>query len=348
MSNAVRIWQITEGENLEELKQPRLDLESRLEDWIEKDISILSTDLMIIGRQVETAFGKYIDLLCIDSQGDLVILELKRDMTPRDTVAQALDYASWVKDLSRDAVCEIADTYFKKEGGLEEAFRSAYSLPLPEVLNDSHRMVIVASSMDASTERIVRYLSDVHGVGINVAEFKYHQDSTGHEYVSRVFLVEPEAQQDRIASGQTTKRRRRISLEELEAVADENGVGDIYRYLDEHCTGVFDVFGTTRTSLAFQGRGFMESGEKKVIFSLIPTQSEPGRLKFQVYLWRLARFLRADEAAIAALLPIDRHEWSYGETDDREWTGFEGAFSSMEEAVRFVTGITSLQQGTAR
>ena len=42
--------------------------------WLEKDISIISTDLLVIGRQIETDFGGVIDLLCIDPNGDLVIM----------------------------------------------------------------------------------------------------------------------------------------------------------------------------------------------------------------------------------------------------------------------------------
>jgi hypothetical protein len=35
----------------------------------------------------------------MDRRGDLIILELKKDKTPREITAQILDYASWVKDL---------------------------------------------------------------------------------------------------------------------------------------------------------------------------------------------------------------------------------------------------------
>ena len=43
--------------------------------------------------------ASYIDLLAIDADGNLHVLELKRDKTPRDVVAQVLDYGSWVTTL---------------------------------------------------------------------------------------------------------------------------------------------------------------------------------------------------------------------------------------------------------
>ena len=73
--------------------------EKRLEELIEADPRILGEPLLIIGRQVPTAFGKFIDLLAVDAHGVLHVLELKRDKTPREVVAQALDYGSWVRRL---------------------------------------------------------------------------------------------------------------------------------------------------------------------------------------------------------------------------------------------------------
>ena len=73
--------------------------------------SVLDPNLLVIGREVETDFGGFIDILCIDAAGDLVIVELKRDKTPREVTAQALDYASWVANLSNERVTSIANDH---------------------------------------------------------------------------------------------------------------------------------------------------------------------------------------------------------------------------------------------
>jgi RecB family endonuclease NucS len=80
-------------------------LESKLEQLIETDPSILGQPLLLIGRQVPTAFGGIIDLLAVDADGYINVLELKRDRTPRDVVAQVLDYGSWVATLTHADVC---------------------------------------------------------------------------------------------------------------------------------------------------------------------------------------------------------------------------------------------------
>ena len=53
--------------------------------------------VLVIGRQVRTNFGGLIDLLCVDRAGNAVVLERMHDRSPRDTLAQALEYASFCR-----------------------------------------------------------------------------------------------------------------------------------------------------------------------------------------------------------------------------------------------------------
>jgi hypothetical protein len=136
-----------EGDALTEIRRSKLDVEARIENWISKDISLLSPDLLVIGQQVGTASGNFIDLLCIDSLGNLVIVELKRDKTPREVTAQALDYASWVKDLGVEDIERITAESFKGQS-LKARFQARFGQELPEVVNEHHAMRIVASEVD--------------------------------------------------------------------------------------------------------------------------------------------------------------------------------------------------------
>jgi RecB family endonuclease NucS len=89
-----------------------LDAEKRLEEVLENGIGVLGLDrLLLIGRQVPTRFGKFIDLLALGPSGDLYVVELKRDRTPREVVAQALDYGSWVRELGYDEIAAIFSEY---------------------------------------------------------------------------------------------------------------------------------------------------------------------------------------------------------------------------------------------
>jgi Endonuclease NucS C-terminal domain len=191
MPQEVRLWCVDGQDQLVQCEQAALNLEERLEGWLTRDIAILGDDLLIIGRQVPTAYGGWIDLLCIDREGDLVIVELKRDKTPREITAQTLDYASWVQDLSRDAIANIAAGYFSDAKTLEEAFKETFSEELPDRINEDHRMLIVASRIDPSSERIIKYLSGNYGVDINAVTFQYLKKTDGTEFLARVFLIDP-------------------------------------------------------------------------------------------------------------------------------------------------------------
>ncbi|MCJ2109031.1 hypothetical protein MKK70_27420 [Methylobacterium sp. E-041] len=140
-----------------------------IEGWVAANPGLLGLDVLVIGRQVVTDHNGRIDLLGIDSEGNLAVMELKRAMTPREIVAQVLDYASWVATRTTADVHALAQKYLQRP--LSAAFVDRFGEALPERLNASHSMVIVASALDPSSQRIVRYLSQVHGVGINTAFF---------------------------------------------------------------------------------------------------------------------------------------------------------------------------------
>ena len=69
------VWRIDSGIN--PVSFGTMDLESRLEDILDKDISIASPNWMIIGRQVRTDWDGRIDLLAIDQEGNLEGLRVK-------------------------------------------------------------------------------------------------------------------------------------------------------------------------------------------------------------------------------------------------------------------------------
>ncbi|AMV40231.1 hypothetical protein VT85_22560 [Planctomyces sp. SH-PL62] len=150
---------------------------------------ILSDEWMLIGRQEDTGFGGRIDLLAIAPDGAMVLIELKRDRTPREVVAQAIDYASWVERLR---AADIAAIYqrFKPGSSLADDFRLRFGVDLDEdSLNRSHQIVIVASSLDDSTERIVAYLND-RDIPINVLFFQVFTHGPD-QLLSRAWLLDP-------------------------------------------------------------------------------------------------------------------------------------------------------------
>lgn len=186
------LWKV--GVKPHQVAESQLESEAELEDMLCADISILSSDWLLIGRQVTTAYNKNIDLLAIDASGSLIVIELKRAKTPREVVAQAIDYASWVKDLEANDIAEIYEQNSALVGNgvdsFEAAFLGKFGFSIDENdVNSSHQMVIVATELDSSTERIVRYLSR-HNIAINAVFFRIFADGDSR-YLSRVWFLDP-------------------------------------------------------------------------------------------------------------------------------------------------------------
>ena len=191
----VGLWRI--GERLKKVDFSPIDSESRLESVLAEDISVIHPGLLLIGRQVPTAYGKFIDLLALDGDGHVVVLELKKNRTPREVVAQLLDYGSWVRQLDDEDIASLFDTYVKKHDpqhgliSLDQAFCDKFGVKaMPETLNESHELVLVAGELDDSSERIIGYLADEYGVSINAVFFRFFRDGD-HEYISRAWLADP-------------------------------------------------------------------------------------------------------------------------------------------------------------
>jgi hypothetical protein len=196
MAFRINLWQVTDN-RLEEMQLAPLENEQMLEDWITGNPSILGLDMFLIGRQVITGFGGRIDLLGIDRDGDLIIFELKRDKTPRDIIAQTLDYASWVTDLDYDDIDSITKRFLDKD--LYTAYAEHFGDDPPEEVNLSHQMVIVASELDEASERIIQYLSSTHGVNINGIFFNYFKKD-GATILGRAWLMDPGTVEERAES----------------------------------------------------------------------------------------------------------------------------------------------------
>ncbi|WP_427385125.1 hypothetical protein [Janibacter sp. G56] len=178
------MWRI-DGDEPKPLTTSVLPAEKDLHEFLKRDPSLLGERLLVIGSEVITPFGARLDLLGIDVDGNLNLLELKRDKTPREVVAQVLDYGSWVSTLSRDDIIDIATKHLDQP--FEAAFEDVFGSAPPDELNGDLSLTIVAAELDASSERIVNYLRDF-GVPVNAVFFSYLEDD-GRRYLARSWLA---------------------------------------------------------------------------------------------------------------------------------------------------------------
>lgn len=210
MGIQIGLWRVDDGAAPRRVEPTRMPLEERLEQIIETDPGMLGVDLMIIGRQVRTAYDGRMDLLAVDVEGGLHVLELKRDRTPRDAVAQVLDYGSWVQSLTDDEIRKIYRDYRDTADAPEfdEAFATHFGTDsAPEALNTSHTLTIVAAEMDDATERMVTYLATAYEVPINVMFFDYYEDD-GRSYLARTWMIDRNTIVAAASTSRSTRKQR--------------------------------------------------------------------------------------------------------------------------------------------
>ncbi|SUD42813.1 type I restriction-modification system subunit R [Pseudomonas fluorescens] len=124
----------------------------------------------------------------------------KKSLSKRDIcskyIAPAIQQSGW--DMHKQVREEVSFTKGRimvrgklhSRGDLAADFQADFGLPLDEeALNQSHQIIIVASGLDASTERIVAYLSE-RDIAINVLCFQVFQQGA-QQLISRSWLLDP-------------------------------------------------------------------------------------------------------------------------------------------------------------
>ena len=165
------IYKINDDNSLRKVEQKNVDTEKKLEDILEKNIHIIDSTFKIIGRQVSISNSGRIDILAIDGNGKLIILELKKGRGNRDIIAQILDYASYIEDLSRKDLEEIIKKQNKHPKDFEEELENfnAYKDDI------NHKLYIITLGKEDGLGRIIDYLTK-RGTLINSIYYKYIEE----------------------------------------------------------------------------------------------------------------------------------------------------------------------------
>jgi hypothetical protein len=198
--------------------------EAVLEDWLEENPDGILEDgkLLIIGRQVNTNLGTTIDLLALDRAGDVVVVELKRDRTPRETLAQALEYTSFAERLDTDQLEEILRSYLNDESlVLAEYHREYFGLAPDDAVafNKDQRIVIVGQHITSEIRQTASFLRG-KGIRVTCVEFSFFQSNGGTKLLSQEIVVGNEPPKpERVSSGSLPV----VSHEEFIRALDQNG-----------------------------------------------------------------------------------------------------------------------------
>lgn len=301
MGTSIRCWSVIKDAPPREAKLGAPELEEHLEDWVEERIDLVDPSFLVVGRQVEN-----IDLLAIDDEGQLVVIELKRDQLPRLVLAQALDYASLVSAWTPEMVIAIANEYLEKKSGksIHDAFEERFGKSLEDTggINSDQRVVLAGCRTDSTLDRMVNWLSE-RGIPINVVTLSFFVLPDGQNILVRSILVSEEEAKAR--SDAKRGRRPPMSEDELRSLVAELGLEKLIASLN-----VLDSLTTLTRVLGLDGVDYevripRPSGPplRRKAFQLVIRRSNPGQLRIGILGTNLAEFLNVSKDEVMGALP---------------------------------------------
>lgn len=199
MAKEIKTWEIINGELSEintTLAENGRKEKDDLEKWLKTNPKILGEDILIFGEQVWTKSGP-LDYLGIDNNGNLVIVELKRDKLARDVLAQAIAYASDVANWDLEKLNEICLKF--SENTLEDYIADNFeNVELDDlIINKAQRLLLVGFSIDEALSRMIEWLSSKYDLGINAILLNYVITSSGNELLSRTVIIPEEIEKEK-------------------------------------------------------------------------------------------------------------------------------------------------------
>lgn len=148
-----------------------------IQEWIANDPSILeySHDLLIIQKEFDgfADTSNRLDLLALDSEGNLVIIENKRDDTGKDVVWQAINYASFCSTLTSQDVIAIYEQYLKKhsiDGDAEQLIKDFFNNSSIVFPTNTQKIILVSREFRKEVLSAAQWLIN-NGIDITCIKF---------------------------------------------------------------------------------------------------------------------------------------------------------------------------------
>lgn len=205
-----------DSDDLSRVEEQELSSEKSLENYLIRSdgAEIGGVEVLYLDQQGSPGEGGIFDIIGVDEQGDVVIIELKRGRSPRDIVAQALEYAASIRNEDYSQLEERFRNFIEEEEASLQANHTSYfekeSDPLSErEFNTDQRLLLVGGDFSDLSLDMVDFLRE-HGIDVicvTYSSFGTEQDDLRlltTENVRRPLSKEPSSVSGRATSRQTT------------------------------------------------------------------------------------------------------------------------------------------------
>lgn len=154
-----------------------------IQEWIEKNPEIIEQNLLIIGKEVILPSDIRLDLLALDKNSNLVIIELKRDVSGKNVDWQAIKYASYCSNFSpSDIFRQYAEYLSSDEDEAERKIEEFIDAENFEDLNSNQRIILVSKDFHSDVVSSVLWLRDF-GIDVSCVKLTPYTDKDGTLFI---------------------------------------------------------------------------------------------------------------------------------------------------------------------
>lgn len=322
MSTNIGAWEINE-DGPKKMTSCNIDFEKDLEDWIVKEPGLVQRDLEIIGRQVYLDNNRAVlDLLALDIQGRWVIIEIKKGTLSRETIAQAIDYTACLSNMTENEIINSIRPEEINQGlNLREMLKTRDALETLDPKNRKLSMIIVGTGRSPELDQMANFLAENYNVPLTVVTFHVIENERGMRVMVRE-LTEPEQV--------VVKDTSLPTLNELQQIADQNGIGAMFKMLREAALEAGLYPRLWKTSVMYTN----PANKTKSLFT-VWVQPQKGKIKLYPVTDLLADYFQVSQQKVENLLgPYGWQYLNYEETEAfanglKELTGLDNNTASQ-------------------
>ena len=169
MSNGPKLFKIDpdtrKSTSVREVEFTQLGLKERsdIQEWVAEHPDILDDDLLIVAKEFSgfDRTSERPDLLAVDRQGDLVVIELKRDDSGADAYWQAIKYTSYLRHADAEAIISmLADYENISQEDAENRLLKHLDADDLETLNREQRIILASHRFAPEATSAVLWLNE--------------------------------------------------------------------------------------------------------------------------------------------------------------------------------------------
>ena len=166
-----------------------------IEEWIRKNPDILKENLLVIGEQKSLPSGRQTDLLALDKNGNLVIIELKRDDSGKEVYWQAITYAAQFSEYSPNEIVALLEEYLQDIGAEADEAKSKMEEFVEEdfeKINQKQRIILVSKEFHQDVLKAAKWLSEEYDLDIKCVRLAPFKDEKEDLFlISEVLIPTP-------------------------------------------------------------------------------------------------------------------------------------------------------------